>query len=781
MEESFPHLSLNREEPVTEKRPGGRPLFVPPDDPPAHGRRLQERLESAKIQTDEDIGGFDDRRLFRFTVNKGFDPDTLRNVSPEIEFVSQEGDKIVVAFVSAAALESFEARLTSLAKGEQVKYKQVLYALQSVDRWSPKDRTGWALGYEGFPDQASFVIDIELWPIEDRQDERTRLWKAFETWLNEYNIGLIDCVKQPGLSLFRVRCNHQQADAILQHRDVRTVDLPPKYGLDLSLLRSDIKDFPEILSPPENAPGLVILDSGLTTGHPLLAPAVGDAQTFLPGKDAADEHGHGTLVAGLGLYGDIETTIQTGELTPRLRIFSGRILDENNENTTGFIEKQIDEAVRYFHESYGCRIFNLSFGDFRKPYLGGHIKGLSFVLDTLSRELGVLFIVSVGNVLGSQKDGLEWKNGYPDYMADDTWAIVEPAPALNVITVGSLARHDQTTNSQRYSGDPAEVPIARHNQPSPFSRRGHSIGGAIKPEIMSYGGNWAVNTRAGANVLVSNSGLGELSTSREFVDGRLLADESGTSMAAPHVAHLATSILSVYTEANRDILRAMLVSHAAMPESSEALFEDKEMLRKVCGYGQVDSRALFRSLENEVTMLATGQIPNKSHHFYEIPIPEDFISKGKRLREISIGMSFTPYVRSTRVSYKASRIDFKLVTASDLDHVTTMFNKVTKKDDYDSIPEMNNRNVNSTIRGKGTVQAATWSFKQFNSRSKLRNNRLFVVVTRNDYPWGEPHSATVEPYALVVCFRDRTNQEARLYSQAQAKFRARERARRVRV
>ena len=114
MEESFPHLSLNREEPVTEKRPGGRPYFVPPADPSAHGRRLQVRLESAKNQTDKDIGGFDDRRLFRFTVKKGFDPDTLRNVSPEIEFVSQEGDEIVVAFVSTAALESFEATLTSL-------------------------------------------------------------------------------------------------------------------------------------------------------------------------------------------------------------------------------------------------------------------------------------------------------------------------------------------------------------------------------------------------------------------------------------------------------------------------------------------------------------------------------------------------------------------------------------------------------------------------------------------------------------------------------------------
>jgi len=282
MEESFPHLPLNREEPVTEKRPGGRPFFVPPDDPPAHGRMLIERLERAIEQTDEDIGGFDDRRLFRFTVEKGFDPDTLSNVSPEIEFVSQEGDEIVVAFVSTAALESFEAKLTSLAKGERVSYKQVLFSLQSVDRWSPEDRTGWALGNEGFPDRAPFVLDIELFPREDHKEGREKLWKAFETWLNEYNIELIDSVKQPGLSLFRVLCNHQQADAILQHRDVRTVDLPPKYGLDLSLLRADIKDFPETPSPPDNAPGLVILDSGLTTGHPLLAPAVGDAQSFLP-------------------------------------------------------------------------------------------------------------------------------------------------------------------------------------------------------------------------------------------------------------------------------------------------------------------------------------------------------------------------------------------------------------------------------------------------------------------------------------------------------------------
>jgi hypothetical protein len=278
-------------------------------------------------------------------------------------------------------------------------------------------------------------------------------------------------------------------------------------------------------------------------------------------------------------------------------------------------------------------------------------------------------------------------------------------------------------------------------------------------------------------MLVPNSGLGELSTCKDFAGGRLLADDSGTSIAAPYVAHLSASILSIYPEATRDVIRAMLTAHAEIPKSCESLFEDDEMLRKVCGYGQVNLRGLFRSLENEVSMVATGTIQNKRHHFYEIPIPEDFVTKGRRPREISIGMSYTPYIRSTRLSYKASRIEFKLVTAPDLDHVTKMFNKATDKKEYDRIPELENRNINSTIRGKGTVQASTWKYTQFNKRSKLQSNRLFIVVTRNDYPWGEPHSATDEPYALVACFRDRSNQQARLYSQIRAELRARERAR----
>jgi hypothetical protein len=69
----------------------------------------------------------------------------------------------------------------------------------------------------------------------------------------------------------------------------------------------------------------------------------------------------------------------------------------------------------------------------------------------------------------------------------------------------------------------------------------------------------------------------------------------------------------------------------------------------------------------------------QAHHSYEIPIPSDFTSGGrKRLREIAIALAYTP-VRSTRIKYRASRIDFRLVTAHNLEHVARMFNKATKK------------------------------------------------------------------------------------------------------
>ncbi|MCP4379586.1 MAG: S8 family peptidase [bacterium] len=248
-------------------------------------------------------------------------------------------------------------------------------------------------------------------------------------------------------------------------------------------------------------------------------------RAFYLEKEPHDENGHGTHVAGLALFGDFERSLRTGAFVPTLSLFSGRILDKDNENTTGFVENHIEEAVRYFAEAYNCRVFNLSFGDANKPYFGGHLKGFSVTLYTLSRELGVLFVVSAGNhrIGEDSPDGLAWRENYPQYLLDDAWRIIEPAPALNALTVGSLARHNQTYNSQYHTLDSAEVPISQPGQPSPFTRGGHSVDGAIKPELVAYGGNWAINTRAGYSIMDRVAGLGVVSTGYQFTKGYLFA------------------------------------------------------------------------------------------------------------------------------------------------------------------------------------------------------------------------------------------------------------------
>jgi Subtilase family len=774
MPNTYPHLLLQREEPTPEKRTrrgGGRPV---PADTAAHGRMLQEYLSRAVAQTATDIGGFDDRRLFKFEVQKGFDPDELRKVSPDVEIVSQEDEQIVLAFVTAAALGSFEARLSSLASGGKPVHANVLYALNSFNGWLPQDRTGWALRRDGFPDADSFILDVELWPIEDNPQERQKLVDSFSQWLSQNEIQRIDIVRQPGIIIYRVRCNRPQADGLLHHRDVRTIDLPPRYLLDMQILRTDINSLTPLTSPPEDSPRVAILDSGIVANHPLLGPAVGGTHSFVNGHDANDTHGHGTQVAGIVLYGDVADAAISNTFIPTFWICSGRILDDQAEADVGFIENKIIEAVTYLHDEYQCRVFNLSFGDLNKPYLGGHIRTLSQTLDILSRELDILFVVSTGNASPSQLDGISWKNEYPEYLNHDEWAILDPASALNVLTVGSLARYDQNHRMLRYATDPGEVPIARHGQPSPFTRRGPTVGSAIKPELVAYGGNWSLDTRTNR---ISSQFLGEVTTNRTFTTDGLFNDACGTSFATPHVTYLAAQILRELPTASQNLLRALLVAHARLPEGSEELFPEKGKLRNVLGYGAVDQAALIRSITNDVTLTSEGSLIDRRHHFFEIPIPEDFVTSGKRIRELTVTLAYTAPVRSTRVSYKATRLEFRVVAAPDIEHVATMFNRATSSDDYEKIAELGNASIGPNLRSKGTVQSDTWIFKQFNTKSKLVNNRIFVVVTRNDFPWGTTLTQTTEQYSLVVSLRDRYNEEARLYAQIQARLQTRVRIR----
>jgi hypothetical protein len=766
---AYEHLRIEREQPVNQRR--SRTAFggKPPEDIVAHGQRLYESFTAAKETTQQDIGGFDDRCLFKLQM-QGLAADMLEKI-PGVELVSEEDGGYALAFANQQALAEFEARLTKLSIGEFPTRKEIFFALQGFDHWKAEDRTGWALKRDGLPLSEEFILDVELWPLS-RSNERNRLLAAFNVWLIQQGITTLDSVNLESLILFRIRTNKIQTEQLLHHRDIRIVDLPPKFGLEPQLFACDIQDIGDVSAPPEGTPIVSVLDSGIVAGHPLIGPALGDAQGFInPNRSEHDDNGHGTRVAGIALYGDIEECARSKSFIPQLRLVSGKILDENAEGDPRLIENIIDEAVRYFHDAYGCRIFNISFGDQNKPYLGGHLKGLAYTLDQLSRELNILFVVPTGNFLGVDGFPTDWKNDYPDYLFSEHARLLDPAPALNVLTVGSVARWDQSYYAQRHTNDPREVPIAQREQPSPFTRCGESVRAAIKPDIAAYGGNYAINqyTRYRSARL-----LGELSLNKDFsTGGSLFAEDIGTSYSAPQATHYAGRLLIEIPDASASLLRALLIAHTEVPQATRILFDgDDDKICQSVGYGMIKHDTLYRSIEEDVTLIAEEQIINNHHHFYEIPVPDSFYQSGRRQREITISLAYCPTVRTTRIDYKASKIEFRLVEAAALDEIVATFNVATSRDNFPSIPELNVKHTHSlTQRSKGTVQGSTWIIKQ------PRTKKLFLVVTRKDPMWGDGLTRAEEPYAVVMRLSDRENEHARLYSEIRVQLQARERAR----
>lgn len=74
------------------------------------------------------------------------------------------------------------------------------------------------------------------------------------------------------------------------------------------------------------------------------------------------------------------------------------------------------------------------------------------------------------------------------------------------------------------------------------------------------------------------------------------------------------------------------------------------------------------------------------------------------------------------------------------------------------IEHSNQRYITEQLRDYGTLQCSTWNFKQVNARERLK--KIFVVVTRHDYPWAENILPEKEAYSLVVNLRDKKNEQA---------------------
>jgi hypothetical protein len=749
----YDHLRIAREEmepPDRHIRSGFRPKeLLSPEAKKSLGVSLLAALQKTK-QQESTIKGFDERQLIKIELSDKVSDVSLFESIEGIKVISQESKQIILAFATEKGLEEFEKRLTSLSKGQKVTREDLILAIKGFDCWTLEDRMGSVLKLHKFPNAKKFILDIELWP-QDSQVDNKKILDAFLLELKKQDIACLDTIKQLSLVMVRVRTTEEQAnDFLLLHRDVKRVDLPPRFGIQKSLLLTDIDQF-SVVPLPKDAAVIGILDTGIVSGHPLLKDSVGDHQSYLNASDdKLDIREHGTFVAGLALYGDIEQVLkESKEFKPEFRILSGKVFNENySDNNSEFIENIIDRAVRDLHDKYGCRIFNLSYGDLNKIYDGAHLRGLGYTLDRLARELNILFVVPTGNFTDLPDDS---RKEYPDYLFNENARLLDPATAINVLTVGGYSKYELTFNEYNYPELLNDLPIARSEEPFPYTRCGPSIGGAIKPDVVECAGNVAQNRHGGHNKRYR--GLGVISLNNEHV-GRMFCEVQGTSFAAPVIAHQAAKLLKMLPKASSNLLRALIGVHAKIPEAGKQLLKnDKKKILNLYGYGILDKHALFHSHESVVTLIAEESIAKDKCHFFELPIPEDFLLSNSH-REIGISLAYSPFVKTTRLDYRMTELSFRLILAQNLDQARKAFTK--GRDSAEGIKEFaddySRRWITGKEREKGTLQASYWLLK----RIIKETGKIFVVVMRKDANWSSVREHH-EPYALVIRLAQKDN------------------------
>lgn len=797
---TYKHLSFERENLDNARRTKNPPKFAKRGDLRGHGQKLNGYFATAAGIARQQIKSAENSP---FVLKLQYDGAmTFENLQKHgLEFISQEGKQVCVVFATEQGLAVFQDHLNKLGVlGETVSYKQILEAIEGIDAWSAEDRKSWALRNLGLPDGENIKLDVELWPhYVMNHPARIRLVTGFEKWLEEAGIQTVHKLNYDSLVMYRVEATQAQADLLLNHSDVRLVDRIPQTGITYAQLNRDIAELPgNIPQPALDAARVCILYSGINTNHPLLRSAIAESESFVEGQDEFDEVGHGTAVAGIALYGDVEACDRSNYWRPEFWLYNGKVMrkcpdTENPIYDEHTVEATLTEAVEHF-VGLGCRIFNLSLGNNNAPYDGSHVRGLAYILDVLARKHNVLFVVSTGNFMGASDPAVpinSWREEYPEYLLHESSVIIDPAPAMNVLTVGSIARHDATVDSQRYP-EIHQLSPSCENQPSPFTRHGPSVKGALKPELVAHGGNLACPVHfRNSQWKTEMRGLGVLTLNYQFQGNTLFKEICGTSFSAPYITYLSGRLLNEYPDASANLLRAMLVNHASLPSEIETTFSDemrkgykvnkatynREISRDVAGYGQVNESDLFRSSDHCVVLMCEETIEKDACQFFELPLPASYLRKARGLRELSVTLAYSPAVRTTRLDYLATQISYRLVKGKSLDEVQAHFNKEnqdeaeTRNDDAAT-----NRDISAQLRSRGTVQSSKWTFKQRNPDEKW-----FVVVIRQDREWNHPDVLVEEPYALVVTVSDRDNEQAQLYTEIQAtlalQLQAREKAR----
>lgn len=592
------------------------------------------------------------------------------------------------------------------------RFRELFKRIKTIRRWNVQDRLLETGVIDRWKEELAYSpaeilkCEIEFWFKSDENKRNSNQFQV-EQLLKEVNGRIIStCVLQ--------QISYHAVLAEFPRDAVESIIANPNTELVKSnevmffrpcgqfSLKGDLSEKIEITVPqqkpfPAQRPVIALLDGLPLENHPMLIDRlfVDDPDDWASMYPVAARV-HGTGMASLIVHGDLnelESPPLTGHLYVR-PILKSRAFDQNHyeESPENLLAVDlIHRAVRRLYVGEGAapsvKIINLSYGDAYRPFIREQ-SPLARLLDWLSYEYNVLFIVSSGNhpspilldisegefknLNSLEKQALIIKALFKDCRHR---RILSPAENINGLTVGAL-HYDESPKV--YFGsrfDPFESTL-----PSPISAFGSGYRRSVKPDLVYPGGKLlyeVARLNPSKQIKIEpklfsvppghktaspgkGDGIPSMAYSRGSSNAAALISRAGAFCYDYLVQLLESYALDEQYSSYLPVLIKAMIAHGCIPGEMESQLSNilgpnskKELIRWI-GYGVPELERVLSCTDQRISLIGFGSLTDGQAHIFRLPLPPSLTAR-REWRRLTITLAwFSPIAPNTQKYRTAS-------------------------------------------------------------------------------------------------------------------------------
>lgn len=531
----------------------------------------------------------------------------------------------------------------------------------------------------------------------------------------------------------------------------------------------------------ENKVSVSILDTGINKNNIIIKDFIEDNGIVTYNEDwgSDDRKGHGTNLAGVATYFNLEKLLDSNEnIQINHDLESAKILPDNGDNEPelyGHITEQAVDLLK-INRSENKRVICLA--TTAEESKDGKPSSWSAAIDNqiYCDDDKTLFLISSGNTTQEENEKL----GY--FSASIMHCIESPGQAWNAVTVGAYT--DKITLTEQQSG---MKPLADVGDLSPFSSTStlwNTNKWPIKPDIVCEGGNLVQDIFG----ITQCDDLSLLTAHNKPLD-RIFSTVYATSAAVAQASFIAAEIQAKYKEYNSETIRGLLIHSADWTDIMKKRFiktgkkSEYYDLMRVFGYGIPNLSRAISCSNNNVNMIVEDEIQpyikeksiikSKEMNIHKLPWPKDvLLNLGAESVKMKVTLSYfiepLPGERGWKDKYKYSSCNLRFeVNNSDENEedFKKRINKLMREDieDKGNGSSASNRwTLGKNNRCLGSIHSDIWE----GTAAELSQSNYIAIYPTSGW-WKE--KSKLEKYnnklrySLIVSL-ETPNQEIDLYT-----------------